>query len=275
MLLRGALAGELTHHLGYANGAAPEEVESHRNGYSEETVVGEEGAVKIEVPRDRSGSFEPLLIAKGEKRFEGVDEKIIAMYARGMTVREIQGFLCGWKERQALARELKAIYRAETAEVALKRLAESQRACPSLRRSSESAAQARWVPQWSCAILWPILACSASSIRATGTPDSMTRINVVIVRGNNHNVARFADVDSRPQLDRRPESRSKDQNYRRHILNPSEISDQTLLKLGGYVAILVDRAARSFWLRAEESIASARFRHVGCSTGSRPGYFFL
>jgi hypothetical protein len=54
------------------------------------------------------------------------------MYARGMTVREIQGFLCGWKERQALARELKAIYRAETAEVALQRLAESQRACPQL-----------------------------------------------------------------------------------------------------------------------------------------------
>jgi putative transposase len=67
VLLRGALAGELTHHLGYANGAAPEEVESHRNGYSEETVVGEEGAMKIEVPRDRSGSFEPLLIAKEER----------------------------------------------------------------------------------------------------------------------------------------------------------------------------------------------------------------
>ena len=49
--------------------------------------------MKIEVPRDRSGSFEPLLIAKGQKRFEGFDEKIIAMYARGMTVREIQGFL--------------------------------------------------------------------------------------------------------------------------------------------------------------------------------------
>jgi transposase-like protein len=49
--------------------------------------------MKIEVPRDRSGSFEPLLIAKGQKRFEGFDEKIIAMYARGMTVREIAGFL--------------------------------------------------------------------------------------------------------------------------------------------------------------------------------------
>ena len=49
--------------------------------------------MEIEVPRDRSGSFEPLLIAKGQKRFEGFDEKIIAMYARGMTVREIAGFL--------------------------------------------------------------------------------------------------------------------------------------------------------------------------------------
>jgi Transposase, Mutator family len=49
--------------------------------------------MEIEVPRDRSGSFEPLLIAKGQKRFEGFDEKIIAMYARGMTVREIQGLL--------------------------------------------------------------------------------------------------------------------------------------------------------------------------------------
>jgi hypothetical protein len=61
--------------------------------HSEKTVVGEDGAMKIEVPRDRSGSFEPLLITKGQKRFEGFDEKIIAMYARGMTVREIQGFL--------------------------------------------------------------------------------------------------------------------------------------------------------------------------------------
>ena len=88
-----ALAGELTHHLGYAKGEAPEEVNNHRNGYSKKTVVGEDGAMEIEVPRDRSGSFEPLLIAKGQKRFEGFDEKIIAMYARGMTVREIAGFL--------------------------------------------------------------------------------------------------------------------------------------------------------------------------------------
>jgi putative transposase len=60
-----ALAGELTHHLGYAKGEAPEEVDNHRNGYSKKTVVGEDGAMEIEVARDRSGSFEPLLIAKG------------------------------------------------------------------------------------------------------------------------------------------------------------------------------------------------------------------
>ena len=88
-----ALAGELTHHLGYAKGEAPEELDNHRNGYSEKTVVGEDGAMEIEVPRDRGGSFEPLLIAKGQRRFGGFDERIIAMYARGMTVREIQGFL--------------------------------------------------------------------------------------------------------------------------------------------------------------------------------------
>ena len=90
-----ALAGQGVDYLGYAKSEAPEEVDNHRNGYSEKTVVGEEGAMKIEVPRDRSGSFEPLLIAKGQKRFEGFDEKIIAMYARGMTGREIQALLLG------------------------------------------------------------------------------------------------------------------------------------------------------------------------------------
>ena len=88
---RKPLAGELTHHLGNAKGDAPEELDNHCNGYSKKTVVGEDGAMEIEVPR--SGSFEPLLIAKGQKRFEGFDEKIIAMYARGMMVREIAGFL--------------------------------------------------------------------------------------------------------------------------------------------------------------------------------------
>lgn len=88
-----ALAGELTHHLGYRPGEKPEGEENQRNGYSRKTILGEDGEMEIEIPRDREGSFEPLLIGKGQRRFEGFDERIIAMYARGMTVREIQGFL--------------------------------------------------------------------------------------------------------------------------------------------------------------------------------------
>ena len=56
-------------------------------------MLTDDGALRIEVPRDREGSFEPLLIAKHERRFTGFDDKVIAMYARGMTMREIQGFL--------------------------------------------------------------------------------------------------------------------------------------------------------------------------------------
>jgi transposase-like protein len=92
-LVERALAGELTHHLGYRSGEKPEGVENQRNGYSKKRVLGEDGAMEIAVPRDRAGSFEPVLIAKGQRRFEGFDERIIAMYARGMTVREIVGFL--------------------------------------------------------------------------------------------------------------------------------------------------------------------------------------
>jgi putative transposase len=93
-LIERALGGELAHHLGYPAGAAkPDDVTNHRNGASAKTVQTEDGPLRIEVPRDRAGSFEPLLIGKHERRFTGFDDKIIAMYARGMTVREIQGFL--------------------------------------------------------------------------------------------------------------------------------------------------------------------------------------
>ena len=89
-----ALGAELGHHLGYPPGAAkPEDASNHRNGKSGKTVLTHEGPVRIEVPRDRDGSFEPVLIPKHERRFTGFDEKIIAMYARGMTMREVQGFL--------------------------------------------------------------------------------------------------------------------------------------------------------------------------------------
>lgn len=93
-LIERALGGELSHHLGYAPGGdRPAEADNHRNGSTGKTVLTEDGPLRIEVPRDREGSFEPLLIAKHERRFTGFDDKIVAMYARGMTVREIQGFL--------------------------------------------------------------------------------------------------------------------------------------------------------------------------------------
>ena len=88
------LGAEMSQHLGYAAGQAkPVGVANHRNGKSAKTVLTDTGALAIEVPRDRQGSFEPLLIGKHERRFTGFDDKIVAMYARGMTMREIQGYL--------------------------------------------------------------------------------------------------------------------------------------------------------------------------------------
>jgi len=93
-LIERALNAELSHHLGYPPGAEkPEQTDNHRNGSSGKTLLTDDGKLRIEVPRDRDGSFEPLLIPKHERRFTGFDDKIIAMYARGMTVREIQGYL--------------------------------------------------------------------------------------------------------------------------------------------------------------------------------------
>ena len=92
-LIERAMQGELSHHLGYPLGATPAMGGNHRNGASGKTVLTEDGPLRIEVPRDREGSFEPLLIPKHERRFTGFDDKIVAMYARGMTVREIQALL--------------------------------------------------------------------------------------------------------------------------------------------------------------------------------------
>ena len=93
-LMQRMLGAELTEHLGYEHGAEASPVQSNRrNGVSRKTVKSEDGAFEIEVPRDRDGSFEPRLIAKGQTRIDGLDEKIIAMYARGMSVRDIRGHL--------------------------------------------------------------------------------------------------------------------------------------------------------------------------------------
>jgi putative transposase len=92
------LEAELTHHLGYGKGEAPEQAEgqrreNYRNGSSKKTLLSEDGKLEIDIARDRTGEFEPQFIRKGQKRFGGFDTKIIAMYAQGMTVREIKRFL--------------------------------------------------------------------------------------------------------------------------------------------------------------------------------------
>lgn len=93
-LLERALQGELTHELGYEKHSAEGRNSGNsRNGATAKTVRGKRGEVRIEVPRDRNGEFEPKIIKKGQKRFDGFDDKIISMYARGMTTREIQAHL--------------------------------------------------------------------------------------------------------------------------------------------------------------------------------------
>ncbi len=93
-LLERALSGELDYHLGYEkHDIAGYGTGNSRNGTSRKTVKGETGEITIEVPRDRNGTFEPKLIAKHQTRFEGFDDKILSMYASGMTVRDIQGHL--------------------------------------------------------------------------------------------------------------------------------------------------------------------------------------
>jgi putative transposase len=93
-IIERALGGELSHHLGYPpGGEKPDATTNHRNGTGSETVLTDDGPLALAVPRDRDETCEPRLIAKHERRFAGFDDKILALYARGMTVREIQGFL--------------------------------------------------------------------------------------------------------------------------------------------------------------------------------------
>ena len=89
-----ALRGELTHELGYEkHDVAGHRSGNSRNGTSPKTMKGELGNLVLEVPRDRNGEFEPQLIAKHQTRLLGFDEKMISMYARGMSTRDIQAHL--------------------------------------------------------------------------------------------------------------------------------------------------------------------------------------
>ncbi len=93
-ILERALKVELTEHVGYEkHDPAGHHSGNSRNGTTTKTLKGEFGEIELETPRDRNGSFEPAIVGKGQTRFSGFDDKIISMYSRGMTTREIEGHL--------------------------------------------------------------------------------------------------------------------------------------------------------------------------------------
>lgn len=93
-LVNRAMEAELSQHLGYEHGeAAPEEQTNRRNGAGRKRVRTERGPIEVRVPRDREGSFEPKILPKHQRHFDGFDDKIVSMYGRGMSTREIRAHL--------------------------------------------------------------------------------------------------------------------------------------------------------------------------------------
>lgn len=93
-LLERAMQAEITEHLGYEkNAPSGKNSGNSRNGIYKKSIKGEFGNLDVAIPRDRNASFEPIILPKGESRFTGFDDKIISMYARGMTTRDIQAHL--------------------------------------------------------------------------------------------------------------------------------------------------------------------------------------
>ena len=93
-LLEKAMGAELTVHLGYdKHDPAGRNSGNSRNGTTPKTLKGEFGRLELATPRDRNGTFEPQIVAKGQRRFEGFDHAILSLYSRGMTTREIEGHL--------------------------------------------------------------------------------------------------------------------------------------------------------------------------------------
>lgn len=100
-LVERILQAEMTDHLGYEK-HAPEGKGSgnSRNGTRRKKLKGDQGQLSLEMPRDRNGDFEPQLIPNGQSRIPGFDDKIISLYARGLTTREIQGHLEEWSKKE-------------------------------------------------------------------------------------------------------------------------------------------------------------------------------
>jgi len=129
-LFERALEGEMTDHLGYPpHSPAGQLTGNSRNGKTHKTIKDKNGELEIAVPRDRNAEFEPQLVKKRQRRLPGFDDKVIALYARGMTTREIQGHikeLYGSDISPSLissvtdpVADLRMIYAAATAEAAL------------------------------------------------------------------------------------------------------------------------------------------------------------
>ena len=94
LLVERALEAEMAEHLGHDKSQAITNASGNaRNGHSDKTLLGDFGELPLEIPRDRQSSFEPQIIAKHQTRWTGFDAKIISLYARGLSVREIQGHL--------------------------------------------------------------------------------------------------------------------------------------------------------------------------------------
>ncbi len=93
-VLEAALAEELTDHLGYEPGdPSGRGTGNSRNGTTSKTLLTESGPVPLETPRDRAGTFEPRIVPKGARRLDGIDKIVLGLYAKGMTVRDIQAHL--------------------------------------------------------------------------------------------------------------------------------------------------------------------------------------
>ena len=93
-IIEKAMSVEMDEHLGYGkHDPAGKNTGNSRNGKSSKNLITDNGDVRIDVPRDRNGDFEPQIVKKHQRRFEGFDDKITSMYGRGMTTRDIQGHI--------------------------------------------------------------------------------------------------------------------------------------------------------------------------------------
>src|SRR6266516_7236741 len=93
-LVERAMSAELTEHLGYKpHQEPPGGTGNTRNGSTTKTLATEHGPVEVRTPRDRNSSFEPQIVRKGQRRFEGFDDKILALYSRGLSTRDIEAHL--------------------------------------------------------------------------------------------------------------------------------------------------------------------------------------